>query len=187
MNTALVTGGAGFLGSHLTDLLLTRGWRVIAVDNCITGGWRNLEHIDEGDQLIRLEQDVVEPFKVEQDVDWIFHFASPASPEDFTRIPFEVLAVNSVGTKNMLELALDKKARFMFASTSEVYGDPNISPQPETYWGNVNPNGIRSVYDESKRFGEAMTMAFHRYRGADVRIVRFFNTYGPRMRVDDGR
>ncbi|HVT12654.1 MAG TPA: UDP-glucuronic acid decarboxylase family protein [Fimbriimonadaceae bacterium] len=182
---AVVTGGAGFLGSHLVDKLVGKGWEVVAVDNLITGSWENLAHL--GDKVVRIEQDVSEHLAIDGPVDFVFHFASPASPVDFTRIPIKVLKAGSLGTHNALGLAMAKKAKFMFASTSEVYGDPLVSPQPETYWGNVNPIGPRGVYDEAKRFGEAMTMAYHNQHGVDTRIVRFFNTYGPRMRLDDGR
>ena len=184
---AVVTGGAGFLGSHLVDLLLSKGWQVVAIDNLITGSDRNIAHL-KGDEAFQfLNADACEPLDVEGEVDFVFHFASPASPLDFSRFPIEVLRVNSVGTHNALELARAKGAKFMIASTSEAYGDPLVHPQPETYWGNVNPIGPRAVYDESKRYGEAMTMAYHRHMGVDTRIIRFFNTYGPRMRLDDGR
>ncbi len=184
---AVVTGGAGFLGSHLTDRLVREGFQVVVVDNLVTGSWDNLAHYPSDGPVEKLEQDVSDGLKVEGCVDWVFHFASPASPVDFERVPIEVMRVGSAGTYNALELCVAKGAKFMMASTSEVYGDPLISPQPETYWGNVNPIGIRAVYDEAKRFSEAMTMAYHRFRGVDTRIVRFFNTYGPRMRLDDGR
>jgi dTDP-glucose 4,6-dehydratase len=184
--TSIVTGGAGFIGSHLCDYLLGRGHRVICVDNLITGTAENLQHISSSD-FTYLEHDVTKPLYVEEDVDFVFHFASPASPVDYTRLPIQTLKVGALGTHNMLGLAKAKGARFMLASTSEVYGDPLVSPQPETYWGNVNPVGPRGVYDEAKRFAEAMTMAYHRYHGVDTRIVRIFNTYGPRMRLDDGR
>ncbi len=184
---AVVTGGAGFLGSHLVDRLVHEGWEVLVFDNLITGDRRNLSQHD-GDSRVRLiVQDVTHFLEVEEDVDFVFHFASPASPVDFERFPIQVLKVGALGTHNALGLALAKNAKFMLASTSEVYGDPLVSPQPETYWGNVNPIGVRGVYDESKRYAEAMTMAYHRYHGVDTRIVRFFNTYGPRMRLDDGR
>ena len=184
---AVVTGGAGFLGSHLTDLLIEKGWRVLAIDNFITGSEGNVAHL-EGNDAFRLQRaDACEPLEVEGEVDVVFHFASPASPLDFSRFPIEVMRVGSVGTQNALELARAKGARFFMASTSEVYGDPAIHPQPETYWGNVNPIGPRAVYDEAKRFSEAMTMAYRRLYGMETRIVRFFNTYGPRMRLDDGR
>jgi dTDP-glucose 4,6-dehydratase len=182
---AVVTGGAGFLGSHLVDKLVSKGWQVVVVDNLITGSWDNLAHL--GDSIERIEQDVSDYMEISGQVDFVFHFASPASPIDFTRIPIKVLKAGSLGTHNALGLAMAKGAKFMLASTSEVYGDPLVSPQPETYWGNVNPIGPRSVYDEAKRFSEAMTMAYHNQHGVDTRIVRFFNTYGPRMRLDDGR
>ncbi len=182
---AVVTGGAGFLGSHLVDKLLGKGWEVVAIDNLVTGSWSNLDHVK--DEVQRIEQDVSDYLSVDGPVDFVFHFASPASPVDFTRIPIRVLKAGSLGTHNALGLALAKGAKFMMASTSEVYGDPLISPQPEGYWGNVNPIGPRSVYDEAKRFSEAITMAYHNQHGVDTRIVRFFNTYGPRMRLDDGR
>jgi dTDP-glucose 4,6-dehydratase len=184
---AVVTGGAGFLGSHLVDRLLEEGWSVVALDNLVTGSRENLEHLTAGYNFELLEQDACDPMLIPGPVDFVFHFASPASPVDFGRIPIEILRVGSIGTENALQLAEDKGAKFMFASTSEVYGDPAVSPQPESYWGNVNSIGPRSVYDEAKRFGEAMTMAYCRHRNVDTRIVRFFNTYGPRMRLDDGR
>ncbi len=185
---ALVTGGAGFLGSHLTDLLVDRGHTVVAMDNLITGSLANLAHYEPNDpRMTFINQDVSEPFEVEGHLDFVFHFASPASPEDFKRFPLEVLKVGSYGTHNALEIARRKNAKFMVASTSEVYGDPAITPQPETYWGNVNSIGPRSCYDEAKRYAEAVTMAYRRVYNLDTRIVRFFNTYGPRMRLDDGR
>ena len=183
----VVTGGAGFLGSHLVDLLLSHGHEVVILDNLVTGSERNISHLKGDPRVIFFNQDVCEPFTVDGPVDFVAHFASPASPVDFTRIPLEVLRVGSVGTENALKLCVEKGAKFIVASTSEVYGDPLISPQPESYWGNVNPIGPRSVYDEAKRFGESMTMAYHRFKGVDTRIIRFFNTYGPRMRLDDGR
>ncbi len=182
---AVVTGGAGFLGSHLIDRLVREGFGVVAVDNLVTGAWENLGHHESG--VTRVEQDACESLQVEGEVDWVFHFASPASPVDFVRVPLEVLRAGSFATQSAIELALAKGARFFLASTSEVYGDPQVSPQRESYRGNVSPTGIRSVYDEAKRFAEAMTMAYHRHRGLDSRIVRLFNTYGPRMRLDDGR
>ena len=184
---AVVTGGAGFLGSHLSDSLLSKGWKVVAIDNLITGSERNVAHLKENAAFEYVHADACEPMRVAGDVDFVFHFASPASPLDFTRFPIEVMRVGSVGTQNALDLAKAKGARFMMASTSEAYGDPAVHPQPESYWGNVNPIGPRAVYDEAKRFSEAMTMAYHRHHGLDTRIVRFFNTYGPRMRLDDGR
>lgn len=183
----MVTGGAGFLGSHLTDRLVKEGWEVLVLDNLVTGSTDNIAHLAGNPQVKFIKQDVTEYLFVEGPLDFIFHFASPASPVDFDRIPIQVLKVGAMGTHKALGLAKAKKAKFMFASTSEVYGDPKISPQPETYWGNVNPIGARSVYDEAKRYGEAMTMAYHNFHKLDTRIVRFFNTYGPRMRLDDGR
>lgn len=184
---AVITGGAGFLGSHLTDRFIREGWEVVVIDNLITGSTDNLvQHL--GNQRFRfVQQDVSDYLFVDGPVDWVFHFASPASPDDFRRYPIQVLKVGALGTHKALGLAKAKGAKFMLASTSEVYGDPLISPQPETYWGNVNPIGPRGVYDESKRYAEAMTMAYHHVHGLDTRIVRFFNTYGPRMRLDDGR
>lgn len=183
----LITGGAGFLGSHLTDRWLERGADVVVVDNLATGDLRNLDAARASGRLEFVNADVSEGIPVDGDVDWLFHFASPASPVDFTRRPFDVLRVGSVGTLNALEFAHERGAKFFMASTSEVYGDPEISPQPETYLGRVNPIGPRAVYDEGKRFSEAAVMAYHRHKGMDTRIVRFFNTYGPRMRADDGR
>ena len=184
---AVVTGGAGFLGSHLVDRLLLEGHEVVILDNLISGSTDNIGH-QAGDSRVRfIEHDVSKFIFVPGDVDFVFHFASPASPEDFTMYPIPVLKVGALGTHNALGLAKAKGAKFMVASTSEVYGDPLVSPQPETYWGNVNPLGPRGVYDEAKRYAEAITMAYHRYHGLDTRIVRFFNTYGPRMRLNDGR
>jgi dTDP-glucose 4,6-dehydratase len=183
----LVTGGAGFLGSHLVDLLLKDGHNVTAVDNGITGSWANLAHHEGNKNLEMIDADVSLELPDFGQLDQIFHFASPASPKDFEPLALEILAVNSKGTENCLKLAERTGATFIFASTSEVYGDPLVSPQPESYWGNVNPIGVRSVYDESKRFGEALTMAYHRGKGVQTRIIRYFNTYGPRMRIDDGR
>ncbi len=183
----LITGGAGFLGSHLTDRWLERGADVVVLDNLVTGDLRNLDAARASGRLAFVNADVSEGIPVDGDVDWLFHFASPASPVDFTRRPFDVLRVGSVGTLNALEFANERGAKFFMASTSEVYGDPEISPQPETYLGRVNPIGPRAVYDEGKRFSEAAVMAYHRHKGMDTRIVRFFNTYGPRMRADDGR
>lgn len=184
---AVVTGGAGFLGSHLCDRLLAEGWDVLALDNLITGAEDNIAHL-QGNNHFRFERmDVNEPLRVSGKVDYVFHFASPASPPDYLKYPIETLKVGSYGTMNALDLALKNNAKFFLASTSECYGDPNISPQVETYWGNVNPVGPRSVYDEAKRFAEATTMAYHRHHGVDTHIVRIFNTYGPRMRLNDGR
>ena len=183
----LITGGAGFLGSHLTDRLLEAGHDVVVFDNVITGRVGNLEHHFGEERFRFVKQDVTEYLHLAGDLDVVVHFASPASPIDYLRIPIPTLKVGSLGTHKALGLSLAKKARFLLASTSEVYGDPQIHPQPENYWGHVNPVGPRGVYDEAKRFAEAMTMAYHRYHGLDTRIVRIFNTYGPRMRPDDGR
>jgi dTDP-glucose 4,6-dehydratase len=183
----VVTGGAGFLGSHLCRALLARGDSVVAVDNLVTGSLDNLTGLSEERDFTFVHSDVSNFVHVPGPVDAILHFASPASPIDFERIPIQTLKVGALGTHNTLGLAKDKGARYFLASTSEVYGDPLVHPQPETYWGNVNPIGPRGVYDEAKRFAEAMTMAYHRHHGVDVRIVRIFNTYGPRMRPDDGR
>ena len=182
----IVTGGAGFLGSHLCDLLLLKGHEVICVDNLITGSARNIEHI-ESDRFTYLEHDVTKPLYFGDKIDYIFHLASPASPIDYFALPIQTLKVGALGTYNLLGLAKEHAARFLLASTSEVYGDPLVNPQPETYWGNVNPIGPRGVYDEAKRYAEAITMAYHRYHGMDTRIARIFNTYGPRMRAGDGR
>src|SRR6516162_9702898 len=185
--TAVVTGGAGFLGSHLCDRLLSEGFRVIAIDNFITGSPDNVEHLA-GDPNFRLiRQNVSEFIFVPGAVDFVFHFASPASPIDYLEHPIPTLKVGALGTHNSLGLAKDKGAKFLLASTSECYGDPLVHPQNEDYWGNVNPIGPRGVYDEAKRFAEAMTMAYHRYHRMNTRIVRIFNTYGPRMRLRDGR
>lgn len=183
----MVTGGAGFLGSHLIDRLLEEGWSVTAFDNFITGSPNNVSHLRDDIRFRLIDKDVNDGIEVDHRVDFVFHFASPASPVDFKKFPIEILKVGSLGTLNALELARKNGAKFMMASTSEVYGDPAISPQPESYWGNVNPNGFRSCYDEAKRFSESMTMSYRRIYGLDTRIVRFFNTYGPRMRLDDGR
>jgi dTDP-glucose 4,6-dehydratase len=183
----LVTGAAGFLGSHLSDRLLNEGHAVVAMDNFVTGNPRNIAHL-EGDRRFHfVEHDVTKFISVEGDIDAVLHFASPASPIDYLELPIQTLKVGSLGTHNALGLALAKGARFLLASTSEVYGDPLVHPQPETYWGNVNPIGPRGVYDEAKRFAEAMTMAYHRAHGVQTRIVRIFNTYGERMRLRDGR
>jgi dTDP-glucose 4,6-dehydratase len=184
---AVVTGGAGFLGSHLCDRLLAEGFRVTAVDNLITGDMRNISHLFGNEKFRFIKHDVTEYIYIDGDVHYILHFASPASPIDYLKLPIQTLKVGSLGTHKALGLAKAKHARFLLASTSEVYGDPLVHPQPESYWGNVNPVGMRGVYDEAKRFGEAMTMAYHRYHGVDTRIVRIFNTYGPRMRIEDGR
>ena len=187
MKTAVVTGGAGFLGSHLTDRLLAEGYRVVGVDNFITGNPANLEHLRDNKNYSFQKHDVSKHFEVEGPVDFIFHFASPASPIDYLELPIQTLKVGSLGTHNALGLAKAKGAAFLLASTSECYGDPLVHPQTEEYWGNVNPIGPRGVYDEAKRFAEAMTMAYHRYHKIDTKIVRIFNTYGPRMRLKDGR
>jgi dTDP-glucose 4,6-dehydratase len=184
---AVVTGGAGFLGSHLSDALLHKGWEVLVIDNLITGSTENLAHLAGNPNFKFIKQDVSEYLYVDGNVDFVFNFASPASPDDFKKFPIQVLKVGALGTHKALGLAKAKGAKFMLASTSEVYGDPLISPQPETYWGNVNPVGPRGVYDEAKRYAESMTMAYHHFHGVDTRIVRFFNTYGPRMRLNDGR
>ena len=186
MPTAVVTGGAGFLGSHLCEALLAKELRVICVDNLDTGNLQNIEHIRD-DSFVFLNHDVTHHIELDEDIDFVFHLASPASPIDFARLPLHTLRVGSYGTHNALGLAKFKRARFLLASTSEVYGDPLIHPQPESYWGNVNPIGPRGVYDEAKRYSEALTMAYHRQQGVDTRIVRIFNTYGPRMRPFDGR
>jgi dTDP-glucose 4,6-dehydratase len=186
MPTALVTGGAGFLGSHLCDRLVGDGFRVICVDNLETGSLQNVEHL-RGDKFLFINHDITRHLEVEEPIDVVYHLASPASPIDYLRLPLQTLKVGSHGTHNALGLAKWKRARFLLASTSEVYGDPLIHPQPETYWGNVNPIGPRGVYDEAKRYAEALTMAYHRQQGLDTCIVRIFNTYGPRMRPHDGR
>ncbi|MFN2505167.1 MAG: UDP-glucuronic acid decarboxylase family protein [Acidimicrobiales bacterium] len=183
----VVTGGAGFLGSHVCRALLGRGDEVVAIDNLRTGSLRNLDDLFGQPGFTFQHHDVTNYVHVPGPVDALLHFASPASPADFERIPIPILKVGSLGTHNTLGLAKDKGARYLLASTSEVYGDPLVHPQPETYWGNVNPVGPRSVYDEAKRFAEAITMAYHRFHGVDVRVVRIFNTYGPQMRPDDGR
>ncbi len=183
----LVTGGAGFIGSHLCDRLLAEGCRVLAFDNLLTGRMENIEHLLGNPDFDFEHYDVTNYLHVQDELDAILHFASPASPADFERLPIQILKVGSLGTHKALGLAKAKGARFLLASTSETYGDPEVNPQPETYWGNVNPVGIRGVYDEAKRFAEAMTMAYNRHHGVDVRIVRIFNTFGPRMRISDGR
>jgi dTDP-glucose 4,6-dehydratase len=183
----LITGGAGFLGSHLCDRFLAEGNQVIAMDNLITGTTRNIEHLAGRDDFLFIKHDVTNYIYVEGPLDAILHFASPASPIDYLELPIQTLKVGALGTHKALGLAMAKKARFLLASTSEVYGDPLQHPQQEDYWGNVNPIGPRGVYDEAKRFAEALTMAYHRAHGVETRIVRIFNTYGPRMRLDDGR
>jgi dTDP-glucose 4,6-dehydratase len=182
-----VTGGAGFLGSHLCGALLSDGNRVICVDNLDTGSLENIQHIGNGSHFRFVHHDLTEPLFLEEPVDFVFHLASPASPIDYQRLPLHTLKVGSYGTHNMLGLAKFKRARFLLASTSEVYGDPQVHPQPETYWGHVNAVGPRGVYDEAKRYAEALTMAYHRQQGVNTCIARIFNTYGPRMRRDDGR
>ena len=183
----LITGAAGFLGSHLVDRFLSEGYRVLGVDNYVTGSAQNLAHLEGEERFSFLEHDVSTPLFLRGDVDGILHFASPASPADYLDLPIQTLKVGSLGTHNMLGLARAKGARFLLASTSEVYGDPKVHPQPETYWGHVNPVGPRGVYDEAKRFAEAMAMAYHRTHGIETRIARIFNTFGPRMRPSDGR
>jgi dTDP-glucose 4,6-dehydratase len=186
MPTSLVTGGAGFLGSHLCDFLLARSHRVICVDNLVTSTLQNLEHID-ADDFLFVNHDMTAELRVDEQVDFVYHFAALASPVDYLRMPLHSLKVGSHGTHNALGLAKFKRARFLLASTSEVYGDPQVHPQPETYWGHVNPIGPRGVYDEAKRYAEALTMAYHNQQGVNNGIVRIFNTYGPRMRPNDGR
>jgi len=185
--TAVVTGGAGFLGSHLCDRLIAEKFRVICIDNLLTGNPDNIAHLFGNEDFQFIKHDVTNFIHVPGRVDYILHFASPASPIDYLKLPIQTLKVGSLGTHKALGLAKEKKARFLLASTSEVYGDPVVHPQSEDYWGNVNPIGPRGVYDEAKRFAEAITMAYHRYHGLETRIVRIFNTYGPRMRLDDGR
>ena len=187
MSRAVITGGAGFLGSHLCERLLREGHQVVCVDNLLTGNRDNIAHLLERADFEFVKHDVTVPFEVAGQVDYVLHFASPASPIDYLELPIQTLKVGSLGTHNALGLARAKDARLLLASTSEVYGDPKEHPQKESYWGNVNPVGPRGVYDEAKRFAEAMAMAYHRYHGLEVRIVRIFNTYGPRMRLRDGR
>ena len=187
MARAVITGGAGFLGSHLSDRLLAEGYDVAAVDNLVTGSEDNIAHLRGNPRSEYIAQDVTQPYTVPGPVDIVYHFASPASPVDYLELPLETLLVGSIGTHHTLDLARDKGARFLMASTSEVYGDPTIHPQPEEYFGNVNPNGTRSVYDEAKRYAEAVTFAYRRKFGIDAKIVRIFNTYGERMRINDGR
>ena len=184
---AVITGGAGFLGSHLCDYFIERGWEVLCLDNLITGADSNISHLLSQPRFKLAKQDVSHYIDVPGPVDAVLHFASPASPPDYLKFPIQTLKVGALGTHNTLGLAMAKGAKFLLASTSECYGDPEVSPQPETYWGRVNPIGPRGVYDEAKRFAEAMTMAYHRYHKLDTRIVRIFNTYGPRMRLNDGR
>ncbi|MDK2834535.1 MAG: dTDP-glucose 4,6-dehydratase [Methanolobus sp.] len=183
---SIVTGGAGFVGSHLCDLLIEKGHKVICIDNLVTGKTKNIEHID-SDNFTYLKHDITKPIYFGDKIDYIFHLASPASPVDYLELPIQTLKVGALGTYNMLGLTKEHKARLLLASTSEVYGDPLVNPQPETYWGNVNPVGPRGVYDEAKRYAEAITMAYHTHHGLETRIARIFNTYGPRMRANDGR
>jgi len=183
----LVTGGAGFLGSHLCDYLIEKDHEVVCIDNLITGNIENIGHLSGNEKFHFIKHDVTEYIFISGHLDAVLHFASPASPVDYLEYPIQTLKVGSLGTHKALGLAREKGARFLLASTSEVYGDPMVHPQPEDYWGNVNPNGPRGVYDEAKRFAEAMTMAYHRFHGIETRIVRIFNTYGPRMRLNDGR
>ncbi len=187
MPRALVTGGAGFLPSHLCDRLLAEGFEVVALDNFVTGSPENVAHLKENPKFSLIEADACDPLEIAGPLDYVFHMASPASPVDFPTIPIEIMMVNSVGTHNALKLALEKGAKFLMASTSEVYGDPLVHPQPEEYWGNVNSIGVRGVYDESKRFSEALISAYRRKFDLDTKIFRIFNTYGSRMRLDDGR
>lgn len=187
MSRSLITGGAGFLGSHLCDRLIAEGHEVICMDNLVTGSADNIAHLFGNPRFQFVQHDVTNYIYVEGKLDYILHFASPASPIDYLKLPIQTLKVGSLGTHKALGLAKAKGARFLLASTSEVYGDPQIHPQQESYWGNVNPIGVRGVYDEAKRFAEALTMAYHRYHNVDTRIVRIFNTYGPRMRINDGR
>jgi dTDP-glucose 4,6-dehydratase len=184
---AVITGGAGFLGSHLCDYLIEHGWDVLSIDNLVTGREGNAAHLVKHPRFRMMRHDVSHYIDVPGPVDYVLHFASPASPVDYLKLPIQTLKVGALGTHNSLGLALAKKAKYFLASTSECYGDPQISPQPETYWGHVNPIGPRGVYDEAKRFAEAMVMAYHRFHGVDTHIVRIFNTYGPRMRLNDGR
>src|SRR5947199_2735410 len=186
MTTCLVTGGAGFLGSHLCEELLRRGHRVICIDNLETGSLANIEHIRDS-AFVHMNLDIIDPYFVEEPIDFVYHLASPASPIDYLRLPLHTLKVGSHGTHHTLGLAKGNRARFLLASTSEVYGAPQVHPQPESYWGHVNPIGPRGVYDEAKRYAEALTMAYHRQQGVDTAIMRIFNTYGPKMRPNDGR
>ena len=187
MQRILITGGAGFLGSHLCDRFLKEGYSVVCMDNLLTGSMDNIQHLMGREDFVFMHQDVTEFLHVPGDLDAILHFASPASPIDYLELPIQTLKVGSLGTHKALGLAKAKGARFLLASTSECYGDPEVHPQTEDYWGNVNPVGPRGVYDEAKRFAEAMTMAYHRFHGVETRIIRIFNTYGPRMRLNDGR
>ena len=187
MKTILITGGAGFIGSHLCEFLLDKGFKVICMDNFITGKRENIKHLENNKNFIFINHNVSEHITIDDNLDFVLHFASPASPIDYQKIPIQTLKAGSLGTHNTLGLALAKKAKYMLASTSEVYGDPQVNPQPESYWGNVNPTGPRGCYDEAKRFAEALTIAYRNIHKVDTRIVRIFNTYGPRMRKDDGR
>ena len=185
--TVLITGGAGFIGSHLCDFLLNKNFKIICVDNLITGNKKNIEHLSNNQNFKFINQDISKHIAINENLDYILHLASPASPIDYQKIPIQTLKVGSLGTHNTLGLALAKKAKYLLASTSEVYGDPLVNPQPETYWGNVNPIGVRGCYDEAKRFSEALVMAYHRIHQVDTKIARIFNTYGHRMRKSDGR
>lgn len=185
--TVLITGAAGFIGSHLCEFLVKKGYTVIAMDNLITGTMQNLVHLQHEQNFSFIDHDVSKPIQIDQDIDFVLNFASPASPIDYQKIPIQTLKAGSLGTHNTLGLALSKKATYLLASTSEVYGDPLVNPQPETYWGNVNPVGPRGCYDEAKRFAEALTIAYHTIHNLNTKIVRIFNTYGPRMRKNDGR
>jgi len=185
--TALITGGAGFIGSHLCDFLLSKGLNVIAVDNLATGDLKDVKHLSSNKNFKYIHHDVSKHIAIDEEINFVLHFASPASPVDYQKIPIQTLKAGSLGTHNTLGLALAKRAKYLLASTSEVYGDPLVNPQPESYWGNVNPVGVRGCYDEAKRFAEALTMAYHRIHKLDAKIVRIFNTYGPRMRKEDGR
>jgi nucleoside-diphosphate-sugar epimerase len=192
MQTVLVAGGAGFIGTHLCQGLLNDGYKVICVDNFVTSSKENIEPLLKNPNFVLINQDITLPLETNENVDFVFHLASPASPNkksprSYINLPIETLLVNSTGTKNLLDFSKEKNSKFLYTSTSEIYGDPTVSPQPESYFGNVNPNGVRSVYDEGKRFGEAMTMAYFRKYDLDIRIIRIFNTYGPLMQVSDGR
>lgn len=187
MDGVVISGGAGFVGSHLVDAFIARGFRVVVIDNLLTGSLRNLAHLDGDPRLTVLQQDCADPIELSQPVRYVLHFACPASPVDYMNYPLETLFTGAYGTQRMLELARTHGARFLLASTSEIYGDPHVHPQPESYFGNVNTIGPRSVYDEAKRYAESLTMAYHRVHGVNTSIVRIFNTYGPRMRLNDGR